>query len=411
MNREQLNALIGKTQPGARGGAVIALRPNDIELGTADDTGGPIGADLARLLDGRLLVQGVSGTGKSWTLRRLLEQTVTRIQQIVIDPEGEFRSIAEHYGHVHIDAAQLDGHGLALAAARAREHRLNLVLDLSELDREGQMQAAAAFLVGLIETPREHWLPALVVIDEVHLLAPHGGQTSEAPAVRKASIQAVVDLMSRGRKRGLCGVLATQRLTRLSKSAASEALNFLIGLNTLDLDVRRAAETIGWGARMALDRLTQLAPGEFVAVGPAFNRSPTIVRIGGIETTHRGARPDLVAPKARGAEAATALLDLDALIESAAAGEAVRDEHTMPDGVRQVRALLRDPGFGLAARLWIELLALRPDGARLADLAAHFGVDAGAVAEAAALLDRYGLLEFMGEGTMRSVRVARGIFQ
>jgi uncharacterized protein len=62
-------------------------------------------------------------------------------------------------------------------------------------------------------------------------------------------------------------MLATQRLARLSKSVVSEVHNFLIGVDTLDLDVKRAAETIGWETRKAYDRLPVLQPGEFVACG------------------------------------------------------------------------------------------------------------------------------------------------
>ncbi len=417
MNRAQFNSLIekhpatlaerGEPARAAKTASVIPLRPNDVELGLADDNGGPIGADLARLLDGRLLVQGASGTGKSWTLRRLLEQTNERIQQIIIDPEGEFRSIAETYGHVHIDAGKLDGHGLAVTAERARKYRLNLVLDLSDLERERQMMATAAFLQALIEAPKEEWHPAIVAIDEVHLLAPHGGQTSEAPSVRKASIAAVVDLMSRGRKRGLCGVLSTQRLTRLSKSAASEATNFLIGLNTLDLDVRRAAETIGWAARMAFDRLPLLEPGQFVAVGPAFNRAPVIVKIGSISTAHRGARPEISAPQKRLARDAVKLLDLDVLIEAAAGDEAARSEASKPDGLRSVRQFIRNPAFGNAGRVWHDLSKLVPNGARLQDLAEHLQISFDEAVSATALLDSYGVIEFMGQGAEISVRVAK----
>lgn len=54
-------------------------------------TGSPI--DLPRLLETRLLIQANSGGGKSWALRRLLEQTTDQVQQIVIDPEGEFASL------------------------------------------------------------------------------------------------------------------------------------------------------------------------------------------------------------------------------------------------------------------------------------------------------------------------------
>lgn len=48
--------------------------------------------DLDALVDTRLLVQANSGGGKSWCLRRLLEQTHGKVQHLVIDPEGEFSS-------------------------------------------------------------------------------------------------------------------------------------------------------------------------------------------------------------------------------------------------------------------------------------------------------------------------------
>ncbi len=46
--------------------------------------------DLQKLLETRLLVQAQSGGGKSWCLRRLLEQTAPHVQQLVLDPEGEY---------------------------------------------------------------------------------------------------------------------------------------------------------------------------------------------------------------------------------------------------------------------------------------------------------------------------------
>ena len=45
--------------------------------------------DLPALIRSRLLVQANSGGGKSYLLRRLLEQTHGQVQQLVIDVEGE----------------------------------------------------------------------------------------------------------------------------------------------------------------------------------------------------------------------------------------------------------------------------------------------------------------------------------
>lgn len=381
--------------------------PHAVEVGR-DERGGAVRLDLVKLLDGRLLVQGASGAGKTWTLRRLLEQTAQSIQQIVVDPEGEFRSLAEQCGHLVIDAAQLDIAALALAAARAREHRLSLVLDLSDLDRERQMLSAAAFLAALVEAPREYWQPCLVAIDEAHLFAPYGGQSGAAPAIRKQSIDAMTDLMSRGRKRGLCGVIATQRLARLAKSVVSDAHNFLIGFNSLDLDIRRAAETIGWDTRRAFDRLPLLEPGNFVAVGPSFTVSAVITRVGTVQTRHRGATPVLTGTQLPPIADAARMIDLDGLLQASAEDAALREGSTLTGGVRAVRAFVREPGFAMAGRVWDVLRPLAPEGARLAELVAFLEAGRDDVIDALALLDRYGLMEFSGEGDARAVRLAKG---
>lgn len=379
-----------------------------IELGVAD-IGGAIRLDLEKLLDGRLLVQGTSGAGKSWTLRRILEQTHGLVQQIVIDPEGEFVSLARHFDYPVVDGARLDTAALATAATRAREHRLSVLLDLSQIDREAQMQGVTAFVGALIAAPREHWHPALIAIDEAHIFAPFGGAGLAATSIRQAATHTLTDLMSRGRKRGLAGVLATQRIARLAKSVSSEALNFLIGLNTLDIDIRRAAETIGWDASKAFDRLPILQPGNFVASGPAFSMAPATLRVGPVETRHIGARPEMIAPAAISAADAASLLDLEALQATSDADEEVRSEQSLPVGMRAVRSFIREPAFADAGRIMEVLTPLSPQGAAVADLADYLSIDAARVAAAIALLDTYGAVDIddMGEG--RAVRLAKGL--
>jgi hypothetical protein len=382
--------------------------PNAVALGV-DENGVALHIDLARLLEGRLLVQGISGAGKSWTLRRILEQTAARVQQLVIDPEGEFRHLADHLGHLHVEAAGLDPSAIAALAARAREHRLSLVLDLSELGRDGQMKAAAAFLDALVEAPREHWFPALVAIDEAHVLAPFGGQSAAAPAVRKAAVDALVDLMSRGRKRGLAGLAASSRLARLAKSVASEVQNFLIGMNTLDLDIRRAAETIGWDAAKGFDRLPLLPPGEFVAVGPAFSRSPAMATVGPVASKHQGAAPALGAPPPVTSDEARRRIDLTALAEESQARLVVHESRASP-AYRAVRDFIREPRLALAARLYAALLPLAPAGAERGQVRAALGAAEEEIAGAIALLERFNAVETASHVDGRMLlRVSRSI--
>ncbi len=265
-----------------------------IEMGTGMDgtgPGRPVGLDLEELLATRLLVQGNSGSGKSHLLRRLLEQSGTLVQQVVIDPEGDFVTLSEAYGHLVVDGAHGEA-DLQAIAARVRAHRVSVVLNLESLDMEAQMRAAAAFLGGLFEAERAHWFPCLVVVDEAQVFAPMaaGDVSDEA---RKVSLGAMTNLMCRGRKRGLAGVIATQRLAKLAKNVAAEATNFLMGRTFLDIDMARAADLLGLDRRGA-ERFRDLGRGEFVALGPALSRRPLALRIGPVTTGARAVAPGLI---------------------------------------------------------------------------------------------------------------------
>ena len=262
-----------------------------VDMG-ADATGAPVAMDLEELLATRLLVQGNSGSGKSHLLRRLLERSAGEVQQVVIDPEGDFVTLSDTYGHVVVEAADYSLAEIARIAGRLREHRASVVLSLEGLEAEGQMRCAAAFLSALFDAPREHWYPALVVVDEAQLFAPTtGGEVAEE--VRRASLSAMTNLMCRGRKRGLAGVIATQRLAKLAKNVAAEASNFLMGRTFLDIDMARAADLLGMERRQA-DAIRDLPRGSFLALGPAVSRRPITVKIGTVATSARSGSPTLV---------------------------------------------------------------------------------------------------------------------
>jgi hypothetical protein len=262
-----------------------------IEMGQTT-AGAPATLDLEELLATRLLVQGNSGSGKSHLLRRLLEQSAPWVQQTIIDPEGDFVALADRFGHLLIDAQDHTEQGLQVAGERARIHRVSTVLNLEGLDAENQMRRAAAFLDGLFEVARDHWYPMLVVVDEAQLFAPAvaGEVTDEA---RKLSLGAMTNLMCRGRKRGLAGIIATQRLAKLAKNVAAEASNFLMGRTFLDIDMARAADLLGMERRQA-ETFRDLERGQFMALGPALSRRPLGLRIGPTETAPRNVIPRLM---------------------------------------------------------------------------------------------------------------------
>ncbi len=280
-----------------------------IEIGT-DKLGAPVHIDIEELLATRLLVQGNSGSGKSHLLRRLLEESAGLVQQIVIDPEGDFVTLADAFGHIVIDAGAYDAREITRMASRVREHRASVVLALDNLDLEAQMRCAASFLATIFEAPRDHWYPALVIVDEAQMFAPAvAGDVSDD--IRRLSLGAMTNLMCRGRKRGLAGIIATQRLAKLAKNVAAEASNFLMGRTFLDIDMARAADLLGMERKQA-ETIRDLDRGQFLALGPAICRRPVAIKIGAVKTSTRMGKHSLLPlPTADGSALQAMLFDTE----------------------------------------------------------------------------------------------------
>lgn len=237
--------------------------------------------DLNKLISTRLLVQANSGGGKSWLLRKILEESHGKVQQIILDLEGEFSTLRERYDYLlvgrdgeipcNIKTAQL-------LSKKILELNVSTIIDLSELKHHERITFVKRFLDGLLDAPRKLWHPALIVVDEAHQFCPQASKSESASSV--------IDLMTRGRKRGFCGILATQRISKLHKDACAEANNKLIGRTGLDIDRKRASEELGFNSKEDAISLRYLEPGEFYAFGPAISKEVIKFKVGDVKTTH-----------------------------------------------------------------------------------------------------------------------------
>ena len=271
--------------------------------------------DLERLIETRMLIQANSGAGKSWAIRRILEQTHGKVQQIVLDIEDEFHTLREKFDYVLASASggdcTISVKNAAVLARRLQELGVSAVVGMHELKAHERTAFVRKFLDSLIAAPKNLWHPVLVVIDEAHQFAPQIGQSESASAV--------IDLMTRGRKRGIAGVLATQRLSKLHKDCAAEGLNKLIGRAALDVDMKRAADELGFSWKDQQHELRRLPAGEFFAFGPAISDTVVRVKIGHVQTTHPkiGQRSaPIPPPKGKVKEILSKLADLSPVAES-----------------------------------------------------------------------------------------------
>jgi hypothetical protein len=237
--------------------------------------------DLEKLIDSRLLVQANSGGGKSWLLRRILEQSHGKVQHIILDPEGEFATLREKYDYILAGKggdAPAEPRSAAMLAHRLLELNVSAIIDLYEIPPQERKRFVRLFLEAMVNAPKELYHPAIVVIDEAHVFVPQVGESEAAGAV--------IDLATRGRKRGYCAILATQRISKLHKDAAAECNNKLIGRTGLDVDMKRAADELGFTSREQTYSLRQLEPGEFYAFGPAISLEVQKLKVGSVHTSH-----------------------------------------------------------------------------------------------------------------------------
>lgn len=241
-----------------------------IDLGKAE-TGEHVSIDIETLVSTRMLVTASSGGGKSETLRRILEEAVSHIQCIVIDPEGEFSTLREKKPYVLVGEGgetPADIRTAALVATRLLELNASAVCDIYELKVHERHEWVKRFLDAMVHAPKSLWHPVLVVIDEAHSLCPEKGYSESVAS------QSVIDLANLGRKRGFCAILATQRLSKLSKNAVEPLQNYLVGRTTFD-DQERAARTFkvppGSATREFSLELERLKDGQFIARGRALS--------------------------------------------------------------------------------------------------------------------------------------------
>lgn len=257
-----------------------------IEIGKRHDGAGERAQlDIPVFLRTRMLVQAASGQGKSHWLRRLCEQLFGKVQIFIIDVEGEFSTLRPTFDFAIIGEggdAPADVRSAALLAQKLLELRTSAIFDLSEAFRKHPRDRhtwVKNFLASMMEAPKRLWHPTVVVVDEAHKFAPEKDESEASDAM--------ISLTTDGRKRQFCAVFATQRLGKLSKDAAAELLNVMIGGTVLDIDRKRAADALGvYGPdlRPFNDEIKVIPRGYFWCLGPAISRERLLTYVGPTET-------------------------------------------------------------------------------------------------------------------------------
>ena len=292
---------------------------------------------LDKLIESRMLIQASSGGGKSYMLRVLAEEVLPHMPVIIMDWDGEFASLREKFDIV---LAGPDGEvpcdikSASMLAISLVELQVSAVIDMSELEVWQRREYVKNFLSPLTgpalrksKWPSNKGRAVMIAIDEAHALCPQ--------KEKSVASSAVVSLQSLGRKRGLVGVLATQRLSKLNKDAAAECNNTLVGRCHL-VDAPRACDILGL-PRTYQHELTQMEVGSWKGIGPAFD--PGIQEFKGkkAQTSHAKTGAKMLKPPAPSAKIKKVIPGLKAVQE-----KTVQEIKTLDDAKKELANVRRE---------------------------------------------------------------------
>ena len=314
-----------------------------IVLGTDVESGDDFLLKIPDLVTGRTAVIAKTGYGKSWTIRRIVEQLLEKGYPVgVIDPEGEHSSLAEVFDLLviapdgDVDLTKASPKRLAQVAVKG----VSFVLDLSKYDPEVASDLVASILEELVKIGSEGGF--LVVVDEAKELAPERGAGSTLGKHASLTVTWLNTLATRGRKKGIGLLFSTQRPQLVSKTLLSQAENKIVLRVEYSRDISAIVEYLGLSREMAR-KISKLDRGVAYVEGP-FAERPAFVKIGGVRSAHLGSTPS---PKPRPPPSLAEVVsyitsDVSALMEGPAP-ERGRVEALAPEGRAREEAETREP--------------------------------------------------------------------
>lgn len=289
--------------------------------------------NLEDLIESRMLIQANSGGGKSGIARVMMEESFGKVPFIVLDKKGEYYTLKEKFADIIIIGGRnadipISMQAAPLLAKFILKNRLTVIIDLSSLEDDNQRALFLRdFLKGMMNLGEDYWTNYLVFLEEAHVFC---GQQDKMPSGKYVKL-----MMSEGRKMGICGILMTQRISKLHKDAAAECNNKFIGRTFLDLDINRSAAEMGLVGQDKF-KLRDLRPQHFWAFGTSIEPHhvhEVVIKDAQTKFVKAGAKFELTAKKPT-EKIKTALLKLNELPQ-----EAAKELKTMQDLQKEVNRL------------------------------------------------------------------------
>ncbi len=227
----------------------------------------PLSVTPAGLIGQRLAVLGMSGSGKSHTIKFLLETLAGGEQAIpmsILDLEGEYWPlqalgfvVAGEPGDPHVTVPCRVDHAATLARFSVQQG-VSVVVSLAHLNRQAVKEFVEAYLAALWDAQRAQKSPYFLIVEEAQEFVP---QSRTSPVA-----DLLTTIFKRGRKYGLGAILASQRSTAVDKDVLTQAGILILHRVLHPADLKIYYDLIPLDRKDAAEQVRKLHIGQAVIV-------------------------------------------------------------------------------------------------------------------------------------------------
>jgi hypothetical protein len=214
-----------------------------------------------------------SGMGKSYLAGVLMEELIESGTPVfIIDPEGENYTLAERYpllivggehSTVAINLDEASPEAIENVIKTVLTQGISVIFDLSNRTVKEQRLLFTLIVSRLfsLQDSQEHRRPVKLIVEEARIFAPQS--KSGLPDLDGETCLSVFeDIATRGRKRGLNLLVATQRPASISKDILSQCNRWWFGGMTSTQDCKAMKDYLA-EAGITEEQIRELEPGNF----------------------------------------------------------------------------------------------------------------------------------------------------
>jgi len=205
---------------------------DSIVIGYSDN--GPVCINPDILATQKMLISGASGSGKSRTLRTIIEKLIEEYEKshfIIIDNAGEFITLREEYEFIiygrgdSVDI-QINEENVKNLAELSINKRINTIFNISDFEEKDNKEIVIKEFLeqifNLQKKRKKDGRKVFLVIEEAHEFTPR--------AVKDASVfPAIKNIIKIGRKHNICSIFCTQKVKDINTSIRGEFNNAVLG--------------------------------------------------------------------------------------------------------------------------------------------------------------------------------------